>query len=225
MIRLILTFVMACAVATSAISAELAYRDVSSTPVFDMPPGATAAQSTYQCWLGAPDNSFIQMPLERYGVGWQLPQGSLLSRVGFIYSGWQDTHGPYPYDLELWNVTTCQRVWTKSGLWAPDAFDGPAYCEVELCGEGLVVGGDMALLVHPLMERSGTMWPMLMTEWGAEQGCMSYVDRLDPQIPPPWQQTSCSRSTGMTFMFSLDINDCPVPTTRRSWGGLKTHYR
>ena len=73
----------------------------------------------------------------------QLPAGTLISRIGFWYSGWQAMHGPYPYDLELWDVAACERLWTKPGRWAPDAPDGPAHREVNLCGEHLTGSGSM----------------------------------------------------------------------------------
>jgi hypothetical protein len=217
---------VALLVAGVAIAAEpRAYRDPASAPTLSMPTAPRSAQTTLQCWVGVPDNSYVQEELYRYGVAWQLPAGTVMSRIGFWYSGWQDTHGPYPYDLELWDVAACERLRTKTGLWAPDAFDGPAYCEVDLCGEHFGGGGELAILVRPLMARSGTMWPMLLTESTGEQGCVSYFNRLDPTIPPPWQQTACNRSTGVNFLFSLNVNECPVPVTRSSWGSLKAHYR
>lgn len=215
----VVLLLLSCGISTAFAGAPGLYRAPASARPLALPAAPRQAESALQCWVGVPDNSYIQFETMRLGVAWTLPAGTHLSRVGFWITGWQEMHGPTPFELELWDMETCTQVWEKPGLWAPDAFDGPTYCEVDLCEDHLVVGGKVGLLVRPMLESMSTMWPMLLTEPSDDRGCESYIANVGS-----WAPTWCERTYG-NFLFRLDVNDCPVPVRTRSWGELKTHYR
>ena len=174
--------------------------------------------SVLTCDDGNANSAYYQWDTGRYGNFFTLPANTRLSAVEFAHYGF-GFEGPYDYDLEMWDGTSCTMIAEVPGLVAQDAAYGIGVEQVYLCPFNLVMGGNVIVAIdaNTCLEPSDC-YPDLLYDDQVGVFCPFIVDATTGEC------FDVSAHSG-PFLLRLEINGCPVPTIPRNWGSVKGLYR
>ena len=165
-------------------------------------------------------NAYYQNSDDRLGNAFSFGAGSTLSRVAFAHFGF-GFPGPYSYDIEIWDPASCTFVTSKDNLIAADAANDVAVEDVDLCSDHIFLAGNLLVALDPnTCLAPNDCYPDLL-----------FDDQLDVECP--WIINDASSSPvcydvaayNGPFLLRIEIDNCPVPAKKTSWGELKTLYR
>jgi hypothetical protein len=171
------------------------------------------------CDDGVEFNAYYQGTDQRFGNLFSFGAGSSLSAVSFMHYGY-GYPGPYAYNLEVWDPTSCTKVAFKNGLFAQDAAAASAVENVDLCSAGINLSGNLIVAIDP-------------NKCAAVNDCypdLEFDDQINvacPYIITPTGVTPCfdNSANAGPFLLRVSINGCQTPTQSQSWGQLKSIYR
>lgn len=177
------------------------------------PPVNTAV---LQCDDGVDFSAFFQLDTRRYGNNFNFGLGSRLTSVEITHFGYFTLSGPYLFDIELWDGTTCTFISSVDNLAAADAFDHTEVETFNVCPANLVAAGSVNVVIDA-------------NSCAAPNDCYPDIE-FDDTFPtcqriitPP---ATCQTATnGGNFLLRVDLNNCPTPTLPMSWGSVKQRYR
>jgi hypothetical protein len=177
-----------------------------------------ALASVLACDDGNPASGYYQWDTARYGNIFTLPAGTRLSAVEFAHYGFGFS-GPYDYDLEMWDATSCTMIAEIPGLVAQDAASGIGVEQVYLCPFNLVMGGNVIVAIDANTCPDPTdCYPDLLFDDQVGVFCPFIVDATTGECVDV-------SANGGPFLLRLEINGCPVPALPRTWGSMKSLYR
>lgn len=180
-------------------------------------PNFTMAQ-VLACDNGNPQSAYFQRDDSRYGNYFSLGGGARLSHLEFAHYGFGFS-GPYNYDIELWDPTSCTMVLAVNGLVAQDAANDIAVELVDLCPRNLTAAGDLVVAIDANSCIDPTdCYPDVLFDNQINVFCPVIVDAAAGQCFDV-------SSEGGPFMLRLEIDNCPVPTVPKTWGAVKNIYR
>jgi len=193
-----LLLLVGLAVAPAARAADLTYKTPRPAPT-----KIGAGISTFgQCDNGVLNSAFFEHDDRRYGNSFNFPSGSWLSYVQFAHHGWQTLHGPYDYDIELWDQASCTMVGAANGLTAADAYDSDQVELVNVCAEQIVLSGDVIVAINPnSCFTPSDCYPDLYFDDQLEVACPWVVDATTGQC------TDVSPDGG-PFVLRVGYNSC-----------------
>jgi hypothetical protein len=182
---------------------------------------ATAILNTpLGCDDGVEYNAYFQNTDDRIGNVFSFGSGATLSRLSFEHFGF-GFPGPYNYNIELWDPTSCTFVAAKNGLIAQDAANDFVFEDVDLCSDNIHVAGDMIVTIDPnSCAAPNDCYPDVLFDDQLEVFCPVIIN--DASTSPACFDVS---PISGPFILRVDINNCPVPAKKTSWGELKTLYR
>lgn len=203
--------------ATSAMAVDLNKRATGQIPA-----GTTGftLDANFTCDNNSPSSAWFQADNQRFGNVFTFPAGSQLSRLEFVHFGFSTLVGPYNYDLELWDPTTCTLINTANGLSAANAFS-TIQTEIEdLCARNLFASGTVAVTVDANSCFDPTdCYPDVLYDDNLFVVCPIIVD------VPTVTCLDVSDQAG-PFMLRVDYDTCPpTSTVPSSWGKVKSLYR
>jgi len=214
-----LLVLLGLAAATSAFALDLRPRLTGShSPVRVNSRGMTTA--VLGCDDGYFANAYYQGTDDRLGNQFSFGSGTTLSRVAFAHYGF-GFPGPYNYDIEIWDPTSCTFVTSKDNLIAADAANDIAVEDVDLCSDHIYLAGNLLVMLDPnSCLAPNDCYPDLL-----------FDDQLDVECP--WIINNASTGAicydvapyNGPFLLRIEVDNCPVPAKRTSWGELKTLYR
>lgn len=184
------------------------------------PVAPASVNSVLGCDDGILYNGYFQGTEDRLGNLFSFAPGTKLSRVGFYHYGF-GTPGPYNYDIEIWDPASCTFVAAKNNLVAADAANNLGFEDIDLCPDNVVLSGDLLVTIDPnTCAAPNDCYPDLL-----------FDDQLD--VACPWIINSADSSPACfdvspysgPFVLRIDVNNCPVPTAKKSWGSIKSMYR
>lgn len=170
------------------------------------------------CDNGIYASAFVQQDRRRFGNEFDFPPNAQLSRVEFVHNGQTILHGPYVFDIELWDPVTCTFIGSADQLVASDAYGGPLTESFDLCPLGLHGSGRVAVMIDA-------------NSCAPDDDC--YPDLgLDPTtrdcqwIITPGAPSICAffPSTG-DFLLRIELDACPTGAGEATWGDIKQRYR
>lgn len=185
------------------------------------PQGATPTfkvAAVLLCDNGNQNNAFFQDDLARYGNRFNFGAGSVLTSVEFVHFGFGFA-GPYNYDIELWDATSCTPIASVNNLVAADAAGAPMVESENVCASNIQLTGDVIVAIDANSCLVPTdCYPDVIFDDNLAATCQYVVDATN------FQCIALSGQSG-AFLLRVDTNNCPVPVTPSSWGGLKQIYR
>ena len=172
----------------------------------------------YQCDDGWLDNAYYQNQGYVYGNAFDVGAGGPLSYVDFFHFGWYTWSGPSQYNLRIYDDLTCTLITTIGPYTADDAYDHDVEQIQDLCPAGVVVTGQVGVLLEPLScAAPSDCYPdVYFDQTGNFDGC----DRVFPISAP-----SCTPYMNGDFVFRIGVDECETATKSVSWGGVKALYR
>jgi hypothetical protein len=214
----ILCVVIGLLTVTSAFALDLSRHSANPLPLNKPIPNTTTAV------LGCDDNyaynAYYQGTDDRLGNIFDFGAGSLLSRVGFVHYGW-GFPGPYNYDVEIWDPTSCTYAAGRNNLVASDAASNLVYEEVDLCPNEIFLTGYMVVTIDPnTCLASDDCYPDLMFDDQLNVFCPVIINNAS--TAPACYDVS---SYNGPFLLRVETDNCPTPVQHRSWGALKSIYR
>ena len=170
------------------------------------------------CDNGVNFNAFFQADIRRYGNEFNFGAGARLSSIEMVHDGWETLFGPYMFDVELWDVTTCTLIASADNLAASDAFDGAITESFNLCPFELEAAGAVGVMIDAnSCSDPSDCYPDI--SW----------DNTTPEcqwIITPGAPSLCQFSpTAGDFLLRVDLDNCPTPTRPVTWGTIKQKYR
>jgi hypothetical protein len=204
--------------ATSAMALDQRHHTPQLNPVRLTRPASTNA--VLGCDDGVTYSGWYQGTDDRLGNLIDFGTGSVLSTVSFVHYDYGNP-GPYNYNLEIWDPTSCTFVAAKNNLVAADIPNSNVLETVDLCSNALYLSGYMVVTIDPNSCVSATdCYPDLV-----------FDDQVGVQCPVIIATASTSptcydvSSYGGPFLLRVETNGCATPTHRESWGHLKSIYR
>lgn len=189
--------------------------DQARTPATNPSPDFVLAVQS--CDNGVDNSAFFQDDAARYGNNFAFGASSLLSAIEFVHNGYGTVVGPYLFDVELWDDATCTFLGSVDNLFAPDAFTGSITSSFNLCAANLSASGS----VNVVIDANSCFNP---------SDCYPDIE-FDNQVPPTCQRIvipatpQCGQSAnGGNFLLRVDLNNCPTPASKPSWGAIKVRY-
>jgi len=193
-----------------------------SAHALDLRPSPGPIPVTFRAGLIACDNgfdysSFVQDDSRRFGNEFHFPANAQLSRVEFVHKGYEILHGPYLFDIELWDPETCTFIDSADHLVAGDAFGGSIIEGFDLCPEGLSGSGRVAVVLDAnSCYAPGDCYPALELD-NTDRDCHWIIT---PAL------SSCVFFPGAgDFLLRIELDACPTGAARPTWGSLKQRYR
>jgi hypothetical protein len=179
-----------------------------------------SATAVLGCDDGVEVNAYFQGTDDRIGNVFNFGSGAVLDAVGFDHYGFGFA-GPYNYDLELWDPTSCTMIAAVNNLVASDAAATSVFDVVDLCGNNLFVAGDVTVAIDPNSCISATdCYPDIIFD--------DQIDVFCPMIIPNASTSPIcfdySPYSG-PFILRVETDNCPTPAAKHSWGSVKTLYR
>ena len=180
-----------------------------------------SVQTIVGCDDGYLWSSWYQNADDRLGNLFDFGTGAQLSTVAFYHYGWGFS-GPYQYDLEVWDPVSCTQVATvAAGLTALDAAASSVVEVVNACPSDLHFTGVMMVGIHPLTCISATdCYPDLVYDDQTDVFCPVIIGNASTS--PVCYDVSANAGP---FVFRCELDNCPVPAKRATWGQLKSSYR
>jgi len=204
-------------VATSAMAINLQRAPQSASTRANRPMDAAA---TLGCDDGVTWGGWYEGADDRLGNTFNFGSGSTLSRVTFTHYDYS-TVGPYDYDLEVWDPSSCTFASRKAGLVAANSVYTNTTEIVDTCPDALYLSGSMLVAVHPKTCNTPTdCYPDLVYDNQLNVACPVIINNAS--TAPVCYDVS---SYAGPFLLRVDINDCPTPVHRGTWGQLKSVYR
>lgn len=202
------------AVASTAMAVDFDQKTV-------MPEGITLNFTLAQvlaCDNGTPNSAYFQADAARYGNLFNLGSGARLSHLEFAHYGFGFS-GPYNYDIELWDPTSCTVIATVNGLVAQDAAEAIAVESVDLCPRNLVASGNVIVAIDANSCANPTdCYPDVLFDTQINVLCPFVVDVAGGACVDVSDQSG-------PFILRLEIDNCAVPVNPGTWGALKQLYR
>lgn len=173
------------------------------------------------CDNGNLENAYFQDANWRIGNLFDFGSGALISSIEFVHYGF-GFPGPYNYDIELWDPTSCTFISSVNGLVAADAAAAPEAELVSLCPQNLYVTGPVIVAIDPNTCADPTdCYPDIIYDDQIGVFCPVIVDATNPAAADCYDQSSVSGP----FLLRVETNNCPVPAKSGSWGSVKVLYR
>jgi len=194
--------------------------DTQKRPMMTTQPEGTGfrVDALFQCDDNVTNNAYFQDPNGRYGNVFSFPAGSRLTNVVFVHFGYGFA-GPYAYDIEVWDATSCTYFGGRNGLSAANAAAAFRTETVDLCAQNLVVSGDYAVTVDAnSCAAPDDCYPDVMWDDQLFVACPVIIDAIGGVCIDVSDQSG-------PFLLRVNTNNCPVPTIPSSWGNVKTLYR
>ncbi len=177
-------------------------------------------QAIYACDDGIASSAYFQGTDDRLGNSFNFGSGAVLSTVAFAHYGFGFS-GPYNYDLEVWDPTSCTFIAAKNGLVAADAANDAVIENVDLCGSNLFVAGEALVAVDPNSCLSATdCYPDILFDDQVGVYC-PYIIVTASTAPVCFDYSPYSGP----FLLQVETDNCPTPAVKHSWGSVKTLYR
>jgi hypothetical protein len=205
-------------VATCAFALDLRSRGASViTP--EVNPGGLQLTAVVGCDDDVLNTAYYQDQNGRYGNVFTFPAGSKLTTLQFVHYGFSTLHGPYNYDLELWDPNTCTYIGGVNNLSAADAFSTVQIETENLCANNLIVSGTVAVTVDANSCFDPTdCYPDVIYDDQLFVVCPIIIDAIGGVCADVSDQSG-------PFLLRVEYNNCPVPTIPSSWGKVKVLYR
>lgn len=173
------------------------------------------------CDDGTPESAYFQDNVYRFGNLFDFGAGALLSSVEFAHYGFGFA-GPYNYDIELWDATSCTFIASVNNLVAANAATAIQVETVPLCASNLYVDGPVVVALDANTCADPTdCYPDLLYDAQLNVLCPVIVDATNPAAADCYDQSSVSGP----FLLRVETNNCPVPSKLDSWGKVKVLYR
>jgi hypothetical protein len=202
------------AVASTAMAVDFDQKTV-------MPEGITLNFTLAQvlaCDNGTANNAYFQADVARYGNLFNLGSSARLSHLEFAHYGFGFS-GPYNYDIELWDPTSCTVIATVDGLVAQDAADFFVVESVDLCPRQLVASGNVIVAIDAnSCAVPSDCYPDVLFDTQINVLCPFIVDAAGGVCIDVSDQSG-------PFLLRLEIDNCAVPVKPGTWGALKQLYR
>jgi hypothetical protein len=176
--------------------------------------------TVYACDNTNLNSGFFQDDFTAYGNNFNFAANSNVDAVEFIHYGF-GFPGPYNYDLEFWDKTSCTKITSFDGLVAGDAGSSPRVEHIDACFAQLNLTGEVIVAVDP-------------NTCLAPNDCYPDVifDTATVQNPCPYQVNvngagcfSLAPDGSGAFLLRVEVNNCPTPVHNGSWGAVKQIYR
>lgn len=183
-------------------------------------PATTGFQlnALFQCDDNTPSSAWYQDPGGVYGNVFSFPAGSRLTNVVFQHYGFGFA-GPYAYDIEVWDGTSCTFIGSRNGLSAANAASTIRTETVDLCAQNLTVAGNIIVGVDAnTCAAPDDCYPDVIYDDQLNVACPVIVDIAGGVCIDVSDQAG-------PFILRVNTNNCPVPTIPSSWGKVKTLYR
>lgn len=218
-IRLFLCTVAAClTLAAPSFARDLQRHPDQTTPA--RLPQQMTAHSILGCDNGVTWSGWFQYADDRLGNVIDFGAGGTLSSVTFDHYDYS-TVGPYAYDLEVWDPTSCTLVAGKYNLSAASSVFTNTFETVNLCGTGITVSGPTFVGIHPKTCNSPTdCYPNLVFDSQLNVACPVIISNAS--TAPFCGDVS---PFGGPFLLRAAVNECTTPSLDRTWGQLKSYYR
>jgi hypothetical protein len=169
------------------------------------------------CDNGNAFSAYYQGTDERFGNRLSFGASAQLSTVEFAHFGF-GFPGPYLYDLEMWDPTSCTMIVSVDNLVAGDASASIQVETIPLCLQGIQLSGDVLVTLDPNTCLDPTdCYPDLI-----------YDDQVNIACPYGISATafpSCINLSTGAFLLRAEIDGCPTPSVSRTWGAVKSLYR
>lgn len=206
--------------ATSALAYDLQRKDL-PIPGHGRLMRPESATAILGCDNGTAFSAFFQGTNDRLGNVFNFGAGAIISTVEFAHYGF-GTPGPYNYDLELWDPTSCTFISAVNGFVAADAASAVQVEVLNLCPENLYVAGDVIVALDPnTCPAPNDCYPDLLFDDQINVFCPVVVDATLPAAADCYDQSSVAGP----FLLRVETNNCPTPTKQGSWGNVKVLYR
>jgi len=182
--------------------------------------GPQGPRMFYQCDDGNLDNGYYENQYVAYGNAFDVSASpGPLSWISFVHFGWFTLHGPYNYNIRVYDDLTCTQMCLIGPLEAADAYDHDEIEMEDLCTYQCMLTGPSAITVEPLSCYSSTdCYPDLyFDQTGPMDGCDRIIDINAPD---------CTPVLNGDFVLQVTVDECtPVPAEQVNWGTLKAIYR
>jgi hypothetical protein len=178
------------------------------------------AQAVFGCDDDIFYNAYYQATDDRFGNLFDFGGGAVLSEVAFAHYGFGFS-GPYNYNLEIWDPTSCTFVVAKNNLVAADAAGGPVAEDVLTCGDNIFLAGTMLVAIDPnTCLASNDCYPDLLFDDQLNVACPMIINNVSTG-------PVCSDVSQFSgpFLLRVATDQCPTPARTHSWGQLKAIYR
>jgi hypothetical protein len=170
------------------------------------------------CDNGNANSAYYQLNTSRYGNLFSFGSGARLSALAFAHYGFGFA-GPYNYDIELWDPTSCTPVAAVNGLVAQDAANDLVVETVDLCPQQLTVQGNLIVAIDANSCASPSdCYPDVIFDNQINVACPWIVDAATNTCYDVSDQNG-------PFILRVEIDNCPVPVVPGTWGALKQRYR
>jgi hypothetical protein len=170
------------------------------------------------CDNGNPSSAFYEADAYRYGNLFSLGGGARLSTLEFAHYGFGFS-GPYNYDVEIFDPTSCTLVAAVNGLVAQDAANDIMVESVDLCAQNLTLAGNVIVAIDANSCVSPSdCYPDVLFDTQINVVCPYIVD-------PAGHVCEDISGEGGPFILRLEIDNCAVPTIPSTWGAVKGYYR
>jgi len=201
--------------ASAALAVDFRTKTPLPTPI-DIGAGITAV---LQCDNGNLNSAYYQDDTGRYGNAFNFGASSRLSYVTFAHYGWNTLAGPYSYDIECWDLTSCTPVAFVNGLMAADAFSSTQIELVNVCDYAIDLSGDVVVAIDANSCAVPTdCYPGVWFDDNLGATCPYVVDGSNLQC-------FSQMGSGGAFYLRVETDNCPVPVKKGSWGAVKQVYR
>ena len=214
--RFAIAFVVLASLALASSAPAIDFDQKSTMPEI-IAPNFTMAQ-VLACDNGNAASAYYQDDTGRYGNYFSLGGGARLSHLEFAHYGFGFS-GPYNYDLELWDPTSCTMVLAVNGLVAQDAANDIMVESVDLCPRNLTAAGNLVVALDAnSCSTPADCYPDLLFDNQVNVFCPVIIDASTGQC------FDASADSG-PFLLRLEIDNCAVPTLPKTWGAVKNIYR
>lgn len=172
------------------------------------------------CDNGITWSGYFQYTDDRLGNKLNFGGGGMLSSVSFTHYDY-GTAGPYNYNLEVWDPTSCTLVAARNGLVAASSVFANTTETVDLCANNIHVSGNLIVAIDPnTCNNAFDCYPDLVYDNQLNVAC-PYI------ISDASTAAVCSDVSQFSgpFLLHAAVDECVVPVREASWGQIKAIYR
>lgn len=175
--------------------------------------------AVFQCDNGNLNSGFFQDDGTGFGNNFNFGASSNVDAVEFVHFGFGFA-GPYNYDLEFWDKTSCTKITSIDGLVAADAGAVAQLEHIDTC-PNLNLTGEVIVAVDPntCLAPNDCYPDLIFDDNTINNPCPYYVD-----LGGAGCGSLASFGSG-AFLLRVETDNCPTPTHKGSWGALKQIYR